>query len=266
MLNRIYAAPPPGVAIIFTESLMTLKNSFYATAMVSALAISTAAIAQTATPPGAPATGMQQAPTAPATGTQTAPTQGTPAQGTPAQAAPNAGAPAAGTPAAPAATTNPTVGGAAMDATKTITDNASAAPNLSTLVSAVKAAGLATTLSGTGPFTVFAPTNDAFTRLAPGTVDTLMKPANKATLAKVLTYHVVPGTITLADLQQRATAGGGKVVLTTVEGEPLTIEIANGAVALTDVNGNKSYVETPDVRQSNGVVHVVNGVVLPKLN
>jgi uncharacterized surface protein with fasciclin (FAS1) repeats len=227
---------------------MTLKNTFYATAMASALAIGAAATAQTATPPGAPATGMQQAPTAPTTGTQAAPAQG------------------AGTPAAPAATTNPTVGGAAMDATKTITDNASAAPNLSTLVSAVKAAGLATTLSGTGPFTVFAPTNDAFTRLAPGTVDTLMKPANKATLAKVLTYHVVPGTITLADLQQKATAGGGKVVLTTVEGEPLTVEIANGAVALTDVNGNKSYVETPDVRQSNGVVHVVNGVVLPKLN
>ena len=235
---------------------MTLKNTFYATAMASALAIGAAATAQTATPPGAPATGMQQAPTAPTTGTQAAPAQG----------APNAGAPAAGTPAAPAATTNPTVGGAAMDATKTITDNASAAPNLSTLVSAVKAAGLATTLSGAGPFTVFAPTNDAFTRLAPGTVDTLMKPANKATLAKVLTYHVVPGTITLADLQQKATAGGGKVVLTTVEGEPLTVEIANGAVALTDVNGNKSYVETPDVRQSNGVVHVVNGVVLPKLN
>lgn len=212
---------------------MTLKTPMYLTAMAGVLAFGAAATAQTA-----PAT---------------------PAAGTP-------GTVAAPTTAAPAATTNPTVGGVAMDATKTITANASVAPNLTTLVAAVKAAGLATTLSGPGPFTVFAPTNDAFTRLAPGTVETLMKPANKATLAKVLTYHVVPGTITLADLQAKATAGGGKAVLTTVEGEPLTVEIANGAVQLTDVNGNKSYVETPDVRQSNGVVHVVNGVVLPKLN
>lgn len=166
-------------------------------------------------------------------------------------------------PTAPAA--NPTVGGAVMDASKTIAVNASAAPNLTTLVSAVKAAGLATTLSGPGPFTVFAPTNDAFNRLAPGTVTTLLKPENKATLAKVLTYHVVPGTFTLADLQTKVTAGGGKATLTTVEGEPLTIEIINNAVQLTDVNGNKSFVETPDVHQSNGVVHVVNGVVLPKL-
>ena len=215
---------------------MTFKTTLTLATMASALAIGAAATAQTA--PATPAAGTTQA--------------------APAQAAPMA--------AAPAATTNPTVGGAAMDATKTIAVNAAAAPNLSTLVTAVKAAGLATTLSGPGPFTVFAPTNDAFTRLAPGTVDTLMKPANKATLAKVLTYHVVPGTITLADLQQKATAGGGKAVLTTVEGEPLTVEITNGAVQLTDVNGNKSYVETPDVRQSNGVVHVVNGVVLPKLN
>lgn len=223
---------------------MTLKTPLYLTAMAGVLAIGAAATAQTAPAP--------QAPAAPGTAV-------------PATAAPVA--PAGQTaPVAAAATTNPTVGGAAMDSSKTIVVNAAAAPNLSTLVSAVKAAGLATTLSGPGPFTVFAPTNDAFTRLAPGTVDTLMKPANKATLAKVLTYHVVPGSITLADLQQKATAGGGKAVLTTVEGEPLTVEITNGAVQLTDVNGNKSYVETPDVRQSNGVVHVVNGVVLPKLN
>ena len=152
-----------------------------------------------------------------------------------------------------------------MDATKPIAVNAAAAPNLSTLVAAVKAAGLATTLSGPGPFTVFAPTNDAFTRLAPGTVDRLLKPENKATLAKVLTYHVVPGTITFADLKERAKASGGKVVLTTVEGEPLTLDVSETAVQLTDVNGNKSFIETPDVKQSNGVVHVVNGVVLPTL-
>ncbi|QNQ11848.1 fasciclin domain-containing protein [Sphingomonas alpina] len=179
-------------------------------------------------------------------------------------------APAQAAPAAPAATAaqpaNPAVGGAAMDAAKTIVDNASAAPNLSTLVSAVKAADLAATLSGPGPFTVFAPTNDAFSRLAPGTVDTLLKPENKATLVKVLTYHVVPGTITGAQLLAQIDAGGGKVVLKTVEGEPLTVAKEGQAVALIDVNGNKSYIEVPDVRQSNGVVHVVNGVVLPKLN
>ncbi|GGA39434.1 fasciclin domain-containing protein [Sphingomonas psychrolutea] len=180
-------------------------------------------------------------------------------------AAPTTSAPTTAAPAAPAAAANPMVGGVAMDATQPIAVNAAAAPNLSTLVTAIKAAGLATTLSGPGPFTVFAPTNDAFTRLAPGTVENLLKPENKATLAKVLTYHVVPGTITFADLQARAKTSGGKVVLTTVEGEPLTLDVSATAVELTDVNGNKSFIETPDVKQSNGVVHVVNGVVLPKL-
>lgn len=170
---------------------------------------------------------------------------------------------ASGTPVDP--TANPTVGGAVMDATKPIPVNASAAPNLTTLVKAVGAADLGATLSGPGPFTVFAPTNDAFTRLAPGTLDTLLKPANKATLKKVLTYHVVPGTITLADLKARTSATGGKTTLTTVEGEPLQVEVTATSVQLTDVNGNKSYIETADVRQSNGVVHVVNGVLLPKL-
>jgi uncharacterized surface protein with fasciclin (FAS1) repeats len=151
-----------------------------------------------------------------------------------------------------------------MDATKVIAVNASAAPNLSTLVTAVKGAGLVETLSGAGPFTVFAPTNDAFGRLPPATVKSLMDPANKATLTKVLTYHVVPGTITLADIVAK-TANGAALTLTTVEGEPLTVKAANGAVELTDVNGNKSYVETADVRQSNGIVHVVNGVLVPKL-
>ncbi|MEG3174886.1 fasciclin domain-containing protein [Sphingomonas sp. RB3P16] len=212
---------------------MTFKTNLYLSAMAGALALGAAATAQTT--PAAPAA---------------------PAAQMPATAAPAATAPGA----------NPMVGGVAMDATKPIAVNASAAPNLSTLVTAVKAAGLATTLSGPGPFTVFAPTNDAFTRLAPGTVDTLLKPENKATLAKVLTYHVVPGTLTLADIQTKVKAApGGKLSLTTVEGEPLIVELVGGGVQLTDVNGNKSYVETPDVKQSNGVVHVVNGVVLPKL-
>ncbi|WEK00405.1 MAG: fasciclin domain-containing protein [Candidatus Sphingomonas phytovorans] len=174
-------------------------------------------------------------------------------------------APQESTAPAAAATPNPAVGGAAMDAAKPITENAAAAPNLTTLVKAVKAAGLDATLSGPGPFTVFAPTNDAFGRLAAGTVDTLMKPENKATLVKVLTYHVVPGIITLEQLKQKMTAGGGTTTLTTVEGATLTVTDLNGAIQLTDANGNKSYVEVPDVRQSNGVVHVVNGVLLPKL-
>ncbi len=160
---------------------------------------------------------------------------------------------------------NPKVGGAEMSTSKNIVENASAAPNLTTLVQAVKAADLVQTLSGPGPFTVFAPTNDAFSRLAAGTVDKLLMPENKAALVKVLTYHVVPGDITLDKLKEMVASGGGTTTLTTVEGEPLTVTIANNVVTLSDVNGNKSYVQTADVRQSNGVVHVVNGVLLPTL-
>jgi uncharacterized surface protein with fasciclin (FAS1) repeats len=160
---------------------------------------------------------------------------------------------------------NPDVGGAKMLPGNTIVQNAEAASNLSTLVEAVKAAGLDQTLSEAGPYTVFAPTNDAFGRLAPGTVQALLKPENKPTLTKVLTYHVVPGSITIEDLKAKAAANGGKVTLTTVEGEPLTVTVDGQVIALTDVNGNKSYIETADVRQANGVVHVVNGVILPKL-
>lgn len=166
-------------------------------------------------------------------------------------------------PAAAAATPNPTVGGAAMDETKTIVVNASAAPTLTTLVTAVKTADLVATLSGPGPFTVFAPTNDAFSRLAPGTVDTLMKPANKPALVKLLTYHVVPGTITIDQL--KALAASPTPTLKTVEGDTLTVSASGGAIQLTDVGGNKSYIEIGDVRQSNGIVHVVNGVLVPKL-
>ena len=184
--------------------------------------------------------------------------QAAPVKTTPTQTVPTAAAPAAGA--------NPTVGGAAMLATQTVVQNASAAPNLTTLVAAVKAAGLVPTLSGPGPFTVFAPTNDAFGRLAPGTVDNLLKPENKPTLVKVLTYHVVPGNLSSAQLTQMATAAGGTAKLTTVEGEPLSVTVANNIVTLTDVHGNKSYVETADVKQANGVVHVVNGVVLPTVN
>ena len=172
-------------------------------------------------------------------------------------------APQVTSPAATPTTANPTVAGAIMDATRPIGVNAAAAPNLTTLVAAARAADLLSTLSGPGPYTVFAPTNEAFGRIAAGTVDTLMKPANKAALAKLLTYHVVPGRITLDDLAQRIATGGGAVTLTTVEGEPITVTHPGGAFLLTDVNGNKSYIETPDVRQSNGIIHIVNAVLIP---
>ncbi|MGN7161672.1 fasciclin domain-containing protein [Sphingomonas sp. SAFR-052] len=157
------------------------------------------------------------------------------------------------------------VGGAPMLPTATIVANASKASNLSTLVKAVQAAGLTATLSGPGPFTVFAPTNEAFGRLAPGTLDTLLKPEQKASLTKVLTYHVVPGKLDSAALKSQIEAGGGTATLTTVEGQPIKATLENGALVLTDVGGGKSYVTQYDVPQSNGVVHVVNGVLAPKL-
>jgi len=155
------------------------------------------------------------------------------------------------------------VGGAAMYPSKTIVENAATAPNLSTLVAAVTAAGLVETLSSPGPFTVFAPTNDAFAKLPAGTVDTLVKPENKETLTKILTYHVVAGKIAAADVLAAIEAGGGKATLTTVAGEALTAEIDGGKVVLTDAKGGKSVVTQTDVFQSNGVVHVIDTVLMP---
>ena len=174
-------------------------------------------------------------------------------------------APQATNPDGTSVTANPTVGGAVMDAAKPIGVNAATAPNLSTLVAAARATDLLSTLSGPGPYTVFAPTDLAFGRLAAGMIDTLMKPANKTALAKLLTYHIVSGRITLDDLAQRIAAGGGAVTLITVEGEPIIVTHRGNAFVLTDVNGNKSYLESPDLRQSNGIVYVVNGVLIPKL-
>ena len=156
-----------------------------------------------------------------------------------------------------------TVGGAEMLPSKTIVENASAAPNLTTLVAAVKAAGLVETLSGAGPFTVFAPTNDAFAKLPAGTVESLVKPAAKADLTKILTYHVVAGTMTAADLAAAIKVGGGKAELTTVQGAKLTATEAGGTITLTDAKGGKSTVTQGDVMQSNGVVHVVDTVLMP---
>jgi len=162
-----------------------------------------------------------------------------------------------------AAFANPMVGGAAMYPTKTIVDNAMNSKDHTTLVAAVKAAGLVDTLSGTGPFTVFAPTNEAFAKLPAGTVDTLVKPENKDMLTKILTYHVVPGHMTSKDIAATIKAGGGTATLTTVQGEPLTATMKMGKLVLTDVKGGMSTVTIKDVMQSNGVIHVVDTVLMP---
>jgi uncharacterized surface protein with fasciclin (FAS1) repeats len=155
------------------------------------------------------------------------------------------------------------VGGAAMYPSKTIVQNAMNSKDHTTLVAAVKAAGLVETLSGPGPFTVFAPTNAAFEKLPAGTVDTLVKPENKATLTKILTYHVVAGRLTAADIAANAKAHGGKATLTTVQGETLTVSKAGMGWAITDAKGGKSMITTADVLQSNGVIHVVDTVLMP---
>ena len=166
-------------------------------------------------------------------------------------------------PAAFAAGKAPMVGGAAMHPSRTIVDNASRARSLTTLVAAVKAAGLVDTLSGAGPFTVFAPTNAAFARLPAGTVDTLLRPENKPMLQSVLTYHVVPGRVSAAQLVGRIRAGGGMAKLTTVQGATLTARLVGGKVVLTDAKGGRATVTQADVYQSNGIVHVTDAVSLP---
>jgi uncharacterized surface protein with fasciclin (FAS1) repeats len=159
--------------------------------------------------------------------------------------------------------TDPMVGGAAMYPQKNIVQNAVNSKDHTTLVAAVKAGGLVSTLEGPGPFTVFAPTNEAFDKLPPGTVSTLVQPANKATLDKILTYHVVAGRYTAADLMNMVTQGGGKATLKTVEGEPLTVTTTGGHLVLTDTKGGMSTVTIPDVIQSNGVIQVVDTVLMP---
>ena len=155
------------------------------------------------------------------------------------------------------------VGGAAMYPSKTIVENAVNSPEHTTLVAAVKAAGLVDTLSGPGPFTVFAPTNAAFAKLPAGTVDTLLLPANLQTLQSVLTYHVVPGRISAADLMRMIAAGGGQAQLTTVQGGMLTARMMGDGVMLTDAKGGMSHVTQANVFQSNGVIHVVDTVLMP---
>ena len=158
---------------------------------------------------------------------------------------------------------DPMVGGAAMYPTKNVVENAVNSKDHTTLVAAVKAAGLVDTLEGPGPFTVFAPTNEAFAKLPTGTVDTLLKPENKDTLVKILTYHVVAGKIGAADLKKLIGDGGGQATLKTVSGGALTAREVDGKIVLTDEKGGMSTVTIANVWQSNGVIHVVDTVLMP---
>ena len=158
---------------------------------------------------------------------------------------------------------NPMVGGQAMYENKNIIQNAVKSADHTTLVAAIKAAGLVSTLEGTGPFTVFAPTNAAFAKLPAGTVDTLLKPESKDTLVKILTYHVVAGKMTSMSIRKAIKAGHGKAMLKTVSGGTLTASMMDGKLMLTDEKGGMSTVTIPNVMQSNGVIHVVDTVVMP---
>nr|WP_310202287.1 fasciclin domain-containing protein [Ancylobacter sp. 3268] len=162
------------------------------------------------------------------------------------------------------AATSVMVGGAPMMSDARIPANASKAKNLTTLVAAVKAAGLVDTLNGDGPFTVFAPTNAAFSKLPAGTVDKLVEPGMKKQLTEILTYHVVPGRLTAADLKAQAMKHGGKATLKTVEGQTLVVEEKMGKWVVVDRAGHVATIETPDVLQANGVVHVIDTVLMPK--
>ncbi|MEK9209590.1 fasciclin domain-containing protein, partial [Sphingomonas sp. 2378] len=168
--------------------------------------------------------------------------------------------------AAPAPAEAPMMPDQAMAPTRTILDNAAATPSLSSLVAAVRASGLATTLAGPGPYTLFAPSNEAFGRLAPGVQEQLLQPANRDSLVRLLRFHMLPGTVGVAELQRRIVAGGGTATIMTVQGEPLTVTMTQSVITLTDAGGNRSYIEAGDLAQANGVIHIVNGVLVPKLD
>ena len=155
------------------------------------------------------------------------------------------------------------VGGAAMYPSRTIIQNAVHSKDNTTLVAAVKAAGLVGTLEGPGPFTVFAPTNAAFAQLPPGTVDSLLKSENKDQLVTVLAYHVLPGRLTAADLKEAVKDGGGQAAFKTAQGEPMTITEKGRAFDITDSKGRTARVTIAAVLQSNGVIHVINKVLMP---
>ena len=163
-----------------------------------------------------------------------------------------------------AGTNNPVVGGKEMYPTRNIIENALISADHTTLVAAVKAAGLVDTLQGAGPFTVFAPTNEAFDKLPAGTVDTLLKPENRSLLTKVLTYHVVAGRLSSSDLMKKIKEGNGTAELTTVEGGKLWVMVHDGKhIMLKDEKAGTALVTIANVFQSNGVIHVIDPVVMP---
>jgi uncharacterized surface protein with fasciclin (FAS1) repeats len=165
--------------------------------------------------------------------------------------------------AAQAQMSDPTVGGASMFPTKNIVENAVDSPIHKTLIVAVKAAGLVDTLEGPGPFTVFAPTDDAFAKLPSGTVDNLVKPENHDTLVKILTYHVVPGRISTRDLKDWIKKGNGSYMAKTVQGGSLTFTEHMGHIQITDEKGGSAMITTANVDQSNGVIQVIDSVLMP---
>ncbi len=158
---------------------------------------------------------------------------------------------------------NPMVGGAAMYPSKNIVENAVNSKDHTTLVAAVKAAGLVDTLEGSGPFTVFAPTNEAFAKLPAGTVDTLLKPENKDMLVKILTYHVLPGKYTAAKLKKEVMKDGGTATIKTVQGDNLTFTMDGADLVVKDEKGSEAHITVANVMQSNGVIHVIDSVLQP---
>lgn len=147
----------------------------------------------------------------------------------------------------------------------TVAQSIAAAPNLTTWAAAVMSADLTSTLAGPGPVTVFAPTDRAFARLAPATVTALLKPENKPALIKLVKLHFVSGTLSSGELTRRIAAGGGRATLFSMAGEPLVLTLTRTVITLTDSGGNRSYLETADQRRANGVLHIVNGVLVPQL-
>jgi uncharacterized surface protein with fasciclin (FAS1) repeats len=221
---------------------MRFATLFLTTALAAA-----PALAQT-TPAAAPTPAPRATPAAPAA-------SATPAA--PAASATPAAPAATATPAAPAAGT-PVVSGTIAAALPTI-------PNHATLVRLVTAAQLGAQLSGPGPFTLFAPNDTAFSRLPPGTLDTLTAPSNLAGLQTIVKNHVVAGSLTEAQIRQQIQAGGGRATIATLSGQPLTASLENNVVLLTDAIGNKSFLDKADIKASNGIIHSTNGLSLPKL-
>jgi uncharacterized surface protein with fasciclin (FAS1) repeats len=178
---------------------------------------------------------------------------------------PPATAPVGTPPPAPAAAAVP-VDPSHIESDAMIATSIAATPGLSTLAAELHTAELDALLAGNGPYTLFAPTDTAFTRLAPGIARDLLAPENRGALVALLRYHIVPGVMTTEQLTQRIRAGGGRTVLTTLGGQPITATLTGDVITLTSVTGNRSYVEAADVAQANGVIHVVNGVLVPNLS